>query len=79
MWDEQDIVDIDDIKFTPYILGIFEEDGVSSVAKLALDASCTLKVGYKYTDERNSFWDKEDNCLFVENRSGNGRKLFSST
>ena len=45
-----------------HILGIFEEDGVSSVAKRALDASCTLKVGYKYTDERNSFWDKEDNA-----------------
>lgn len=60
--DEQDIVDIDDIKFTPYILGIFEEDGVASVAKLALDASCTVKVGYKYTDEGNSFWDKEDNA-----------------
>lgn len=60
--DEQDIVDIDDIEFTPYILGGYEEDGVASVAKLALDASCTVKVWYKYTDEVNSFWDKEDNA-----------------
>lgn len=58
--DDQDIIEISDIKCIPYILGIYEEDGIASTAKVALDVRCQVKVWYKYTDEFNSYWDKED-------------------
>lgn len=58
--DEQDIIDVEEISFQPYILGIYEEDGTALSAKVALDANCVVKVWYKYTDEDNSYWDKED-------------------
>lgn len=62
--DEQEIVDIDDIEFKPYILDIYEEGGEASIAKIALDATCIVKAWYKYTDENNSFWDKEDSAYW---------------
>jgi len=60
--DEQDTIDIEEISFQPYILGLYEEDGVALSAKVALDVSCIIKVWYKYTDEYNSYWDKEDSA-----------------
>lgn len=58
--DDQDLIDVYDIECEPYILGIFTEDGKPSIAKVALDVKCKVKVWYKYTDEFNSYWDKED-------------------
>lgn len=58
--DEQDCLDVTDIEYTPYILGIYEEDGQPMVAKVLLETKCTVKVWYCYTDEDNSYYDKED-------------------
>lgn len=58
--DEQDIIDVEEISFQPYILGIYEENGVALSARVALDVSCIVKVWYRYIDEDNSYWDKED-------------------
>lgn len=58
--EEKDIIGIDDITYTPYILGIYEEEGKPLVAKVLLEARCTVKAWYSYTDEDNSFYDKEE-------------------
>lgn len=57
----QDVIDVENIIFQPYILGIYEEGGDVLSAKVALDISCFIRVWYMYTDEDNSYWDKEDN------------------
>ena len=59
--EEQEITDIKEISFEPYILDISKEneDGGSS-AEIALDVKCLIEVTYMYTDEENSYWDKED-------------------
>ncbi len=58
--DEQDCIGVQDITFIPYILGIFEEDGQPLMAKVSLEVECTVEVWYRYTDENNSYYDKED-------------------
>ncbi len=60
--DEQDCIDVQDVVYTPYILGIYEEDGQPLSAKVLLDARCSVKVWYRYTDEDNSYYDKEDHA-----------------
>lgn len=55
--DDLDIIDVDDMAWKPYIVSIDDEN---DVARVAIEAQCTVKVYYKYTDEDNSFYDKED-------------------
>lgn len=71
--DDQDLIDVDDIVFHPYVLSLYEENGAAIAAKVALDVRCLLSVWYQYTDEDNSCWDKEDGVyLWKEEVEMNG-------
>ena len=59
--EQQELVDVNEIKFEPYVLRIYEEEGVPTTAVVMLDVDYHLKVWYKYLDEENSYWDKEEN------------------
>ena len=55
--DDLEIINVDDVGWKPYIVSI---DDKNDVAKVAIKAQCVLEIYYKYTDEENSFYDKED-------------------
>ena len=59
-WDieELDILDIDEIEYTPYIISVYDE----GIAKVSFAVTCKVTVYYKYTDENESYYDKEDQC-----------------
>lgn len=72
--EEQEITNIEEMSFEPYILEISKksEDGGLS-AEIALDVKCHIEVTYMYTDEENSYWDKEDGAyLWKEEIEKNG-------
>lgn len=53
--DESDVVMISDIEYETKILDIVNDFATVSVA-----AKCVIKIWYKYTDEDQSYWDRED-------------------
>lgn len=61
--DDIEVVDIDDIEYEMYIISI---DADSSKARIAVEANCKVKVYYKYTDENESFYDKENQAYLWE-------------
>lgn len=54
--DEYEVLDIEQYKFVPYIIGIYEE----KIAKVAVNVSCQVKIWYSYTDLDESYYDKEE-------------------
>lgn len=55
--DESDVINISDIEYETKILDIDDNFATVSVA-----AKCVVKIWYKYTDEDQSYWDREDQC-----------------
>ena len=55
--DESDVINISDIEYETKILDIDDDFATVSVA-----AKCVVKIWYKYTDEDQSYWDREDQC-----------------
>ncbi|CAI3403212.1 PIN domain-containing protein [Enterococcus cecorum] len=56
--EELDILEIDEIDYTPFIISVYDE----GTAKVGFAVTCKVKVYYKYTDENESYYDKEDQC-----------------
>ena len=56
--EELDVLDIDEIEYTPYIISVYDE----GIAKVGFAVTCKVTVYYKYTDENESYYDKEDQC-----------------
>lgn len=56
--EELEVLDVDEIEYTPYIISVYDE----GVAKVGFAVTCNVKVYYKYTDENESYYDKEDQC-----------------
>lgn len=54
--EEKGVVDTSDIEFEPYVLEVYDDN----TAAVALDIKAVVTVEYKYTDEDESFYDKED-------------------
>lgn len=44
--------------YTPYIISVYDE----GIAKVSFAVTCKVTVYYKYTDENESYYDKEDQC-----------------
>lgn len=55
--DDLDIESIDDIEYTASIVALHEADGV---AKVVINAMCSVTVSYEYVDEDQSYYDRED-------------------
>ena len=54
--EEKGVIDIDEIEFKTYVLDVYDDD----TAAISLDAKAIVKLEYSYTDENESFFDKED-------------------
>lgn len=57
--EDLEIMDIDDVQYKTYIISIYTEE---NVAKVSIEAKCKVRVYYKYTDEDESYYDKEDHA-----------------
>lgn len=62
--DDQELQDVSDILCDAFILGVYEEDGIAKMAKVALEVKCHVRIWYQYVDEDNSYWDKEEQRYF---------------
>lgn len=61
--DDIEVMNINDTEYDTYVISI---DAESSKAKIAVEANCKVKVYYRYTDENQSFYDKEDHAYLWE-------------
>ena len=59
--EDLEIIDIDDIHYKTYIIAVYSED---NIAKVSIEAKCRVKVYFKYTDENESYYDKEDHAYW---------------
>lgn len=59
--EDLDVIDIDDIQYKTYIISVYSEE---NTAKVSIEAKCRVKVYFKYTDEDESYYDKEDHAYW---------------
>lgn len=56
--DDLEVVSIDDIQYEVSVLDV--ECGIATVS---VNVNCIVKVWYDFTDENQSYWDKEEQGL----------------
>lgn len=54
--EDVEVIDVDDIKYRASVVSVDD----SNSAKISVESSCKVTVYYKYTDEDQSYFDKED-------------------
>lgn len=59
--EDLEVIDIDDIQYKTYIISVYSEE---NIAKVSIEAKCRVKVYFKYTDEDQSYYDKEDHAYW---------------
>ena len=53
--DELDVIDVDEIEYEASVIDIDDD-----IAQISVSAKCVVTIWYKYTDEDESFWDREE-------------------
>ena len=59
--EDLEVIDIGDIQYKTYIISVYSEE---NIAKVSIEAKCRMKVYFKYTDEDESYYDKEDRAYW---------------